>query len=83
VDKSDVAVGIVLVGGGMVLVLNSGAREWLASAWAKQQRDHQRRFPRWPGSGALTSKESWRMLVLLIGGGLVFAGLLVIVNAWD
>jgi hypothetical protein len=33
VDKSDVAVGIDLVGVGLVLALSSVAREWLAGAW--------------------------------------------------
>jgi uncharacterized membrane protein len=81
-DKSDVAVGAVLAVVGLFLVLSGVAREWLAGAWAKQQQEFHRQFPRWPGSGALTS-DSWRLFVMLIGGGLVFAGLLVIANAWE
>jgi hypothetical protein len=35
VDKGNVAVGILLAGAGLILVLIRAAREWLAGMWAK------------------------------------------------
>jgi hypothetical protein len=59
-DKSDVAVGIALVAVGLALVLNHGVREWVATAFAKQQRDSHRLAPWWPSrySGQMRAQRT-------------------------